>query len=261
MTIVNFFIAGVQKGGTTALDRLLRAHPGIQMARVKEVHHFDDEKDEDWSAPSHQRLNSQYDWSIDGVLRGEATPVYTYWPSSMERIRNYNPNAKLIILFRHPAYRAYSHWKMETFRGKETLSFEMATSNTGRNRVLSAPGGAHRVFSYIERGLYSSQTTRALSLLPRSQILFLRTDRLWREPERTLGDIYEFLGVEILVPKNMARSYVVPTDSSALGTMSRKTYLHLLEFYRNDITKTATLSGLDLSDWLSSEYLEPMEVN
>ncbi|MCA0448534.1 MAG: sulfotransferase, partial [Proteobacteria bacterium] len=39
---VDFFIAGVQKGGTTALDHYLRDHPAIQMASVKEVHAFDD---------------------------------------------------------------------------------------------------------------------------------------------------------------------------------------------------------------------------
>lgn len=40
-SLVDFFIAGVQKGGTTALDAMLRAHPALQMAARKEVHFFD----------------------------------------------------------------------------------------------------------------------------------------------------------------------------------------------------------------------------
>jgi hypothetical protein len=42
--LVNFLICGTQKGGTTALDAYLRKHPGIYMAREKEVHFFDNEE-------------------------------------------------------------------------------------------------------------------------------------------------------------------------------------------------------------------------
>ena len=41
---VDFVIGGVQKGGTTALDRILRRHPDIAMARDKEPHMFDDDE-------------------------------------------------------------------------------------------------------------------------------------------------------------------------------------------------------------------------
>ena len=40
---VDFFLIGVQKGGTTALATHFQKQPTIQMARVKEVHYFDDE--------------------------------------------------------------------------------------------------------------------------------------------------------------------------------------------------------------------------
>ena len=41
---VDFVIGGVQKGGTTALDKILRRHPDIAMAREKEPHMFDDDE-------------------------------------------------------------------------------------------------------------------------------------------------------------------------------------------------------------------------
>lgn len=72
---VGFFIIGTQKGGTTALDFYLRQHPRLQMARVKEVHHFNNESIS-WSLPDHGRLHDQFDWTVADVLRGEATPIY-----------------------------------------------------------------------------------------------------------------------------------------------------------------------------------------
>ncbi len=46
---VSFLVAGVQKGGTSALFDYLREMPGIQMPDVKEAHFFDDESI-DWAA-------------------------------------------------------------------------------------------------------------------------------------------------------------------------------------------------------------------
>ena len=47
---VNFLIAGVQKGGTTALFDYLGDYPDVGLSDVKEVHFFDDEA-QDWAAP------------------------------------------------------------------------------------------------------------------------------------------------------------------------------------------------------------------
>ena len=104
---IQFLITGVQKGGTTALDSVLRDHPSIQMARVKEIHHFDDDTI-DWSAPDHGRLHAAYDWAATGAVRGEATPITLYRPNALKRLRSYDPRAKLLIGLRNPAFRAFS---------------------------------------------------------------------------------------------------------------------------------------------------------
>lgn len=166
--IVDFFVIGVQKGGTTALDMYLRQVPGIQMASQKEPHHFDDESI-DWSTNASDNLHRFFHWQPGvSVVRGEATPIYSYWPNALQRLRRYNPSAKLIMCLRHPGFRAYSHWHMETQRGVETMPFATAVSPTGRLRVSADPTGVHRTFSYVERGFYSYQIERALALFPHS---------------------------------------------------------------------------------------------
>ena len=249
--LVNFFVVGVQKGGTRALSSYLRFHPNIQMSRGIELHYFDNEQI-DWAAPARDHLHDQFDWSVSGVLRGEVTPIYLYWPDALKRLHDYNPKARLIVLLRHPVHRAFSHWRMETGRGLEELTFEEAIQ-IGRERVRTAPNGAHRVFSYVERGFYSQQLERLFTLFPRSQVYFLRTDEFWLNPDAALAGIEGFIGLE---PRKLLRcTQDLRTQTSTLSEQAR---ILLLEQYASDIIETSRLTGLDLGDWLSDAYREPM---
>ncbi len=256
---VDFFIIGVQKGGTTALARYLGAHPEIGMSRIKEVHHFDDETGVDWAAPDHARLHAQFDWKDGARLRGEATPITIYWPPALLRLKAYNPEAKLILALRHPSLRAWSHWRMEQGRGAEALDFETAISLAGRRRVREAPGGVHRVYSYVERGYYAAQIERLLSVFPREQIHFLRTDQHWQDTSGTLAAIERFLGVQPVISVTAKQRYIVPLAPAETAGLSPRARIDLDALYAEDIKATAALAGLDLSDWLDPNYCEPMQ--
>ncbi|MFD2497992.1 sulfotransferase [Rhizorhabdus histidinilytica] len=173
----------------------MRELPDIQMPVVKEAHFFDEEQGVDWSDPDYSAYHALF--TADDRLRGEATPIYLYWPNALERIVRYNPAAKIILLFRDPIQRAWSHWKMEYAKRKETEPFAWCIRE-GRERVATgdptAPGH-HRVFSYVERGFYGAQVERLLALFPREQCLLLRSEELRQEPQATLGTVCRFLGV------------------------------------------------------------------
>lgn len=186
---VSFLVAGVQKGGTSALFEYLREVPELQLPEVKEAHFFDDEDWVDWSAPDYAPYHALF--TEDGRQWGEATPIYIYWPNSLERVRAYNPAMKIILLFRDPIERAWSHWKMEFAKRKETEPFAWCIRD-GRDRLN---GGAHRVFSYVERGFYGQQLARVQSLFPAEQLLLLRSDDLQADPNGVLARICDFLGV------------------------------------------------------------------
>jgi hypothetical protein len=255
---VDFFIAGVQKAGTTALAAYLARHSQIQMSRAKEVHHFDDEDNVDWSMPDHARLHRQFDWALDGVIRGEATPIYTYWPPALSRLKTYNPRARIIVGLRHPVRRAYSHWKMETARNSERLPFTEAISPPGRERVRASHGSVHRTFSYIERGFYSHQIARLLDLFPRGQVFFYRSDHLWSNPWRVLRSVEGFLTVDPEISREARSEYIVPLDTRSAADLPRWLCMAYGEQFRDDIVATASLTGLALDDWLDPEYQEPM---
>lgn len=251
MQQVDFFIAGMQKSGTTALDTMLRGHPPIQMAAKKEVHFFDNEQ-VDWSAPDYRLLHDQFDWSR-AAIRGEATPIYTYWPNALDRIAHYNPEARIVICLRHPAWRAHSHWRMEITRDNDSFSFQDAI-RSGRDRVAGAPGGVHRVYSYVERGFYARQIQRALDLFGQELLFFLRTDHLWAMPCDVVARLCAFLGAPPI--KIVDQSYIVPVNTSNMPGSDPADIAALTRIYADDIAETASLTGLDLSDWLHPAYRE-----
>ena len=125
--MVEFLIAGVQKGGTTALFSFLSRHPKLFLPPCKEVHYFDDES-VDWQSPDYSRLDAYFRDRSSGQIAGEATPIYTYWQPSAERIQRYNPAMRLIVLLRDPSGRRrndaemiaefrdpfFDHWKICT---------------------------------------------------------------------------------------------------------------------------------------------------
>lgn len=191
---VGFLVAGAQKAGTTALFDYLAELPTLELPGVKEAHFFDDEEQVDWGAPDYARYHDLF--TDPGRLWGEATPIYLYWPNALERIRAYNPAMRLIFLFRDPVERAWSHWKMEYARGKESEPFGWCIRD-GRARMATGTPypGFHRVYSYVERGFYGRQLARAFRLFPRDQVLILSSEELKRDPGATLEAICRFLGI------------------------------------------------------------------
>ncbi len=254
---VDFFVVGAQKAGTTALAQLLRRHPRLRMASPKEAHHFDRART-DWTRPDHAWLHDKFDWSETGVRRGEATPAYLYWPPALPRLQTYNSEARLIVGLRHPAFRAFSHWRMMRERGRERLSFAAAVSDRGRARVARAPEGVHRAFSYVERGLYAAQIARLLDLFDRRQVLFYRVDDLWNRPAATLARIEKHLEVEPHDRSGLRSVYTAPVPTTGAETLTDAARAFLAPAFAEDLRRTEALTGVDLADWMDPAYREPM---
>ena len=242
---LDFIIAGVQKAGTTALWRFLRQHPEIALSETKELHFFDNES-LDWSKPPYQRITIQFDNAARVRIRGEATPIYTYWPPAMERIRSYNANIKLIVILRNPVELAYSQWRMERARGNERLSFAEAIRG-GRERVANATqlAGYHRIYSYVERGFYAAQLSRMFSLFPREQVLLLRQPDLKNDHRAVLDQICEFLKIAPF-SEYPAAKIVFSHEAVQVPVVDEADAAYLSEMYRSDLETMMREYGLDL---------------
>jgi hypothetical protein len=237
---VAFLIAGVQKGGTTALFDYLGEEPGLSLPREKELHFFDDEA-QNWAAPDYAAYHAQFA-PFDGRPRGEATPIYLYWPGSLARICAYNPAMKLIVVLRDPVERAWSHWRMETARGVETAPFAWCIRQ-GRARLFDAqPWGFHREYSYVERGYYGEQLAHALSLFPREQVLVLRSEDLRADPGPVVAKVRRFLDL----PKGPAPAPREVHVGPEMTGMTESDIAHLRGLFARDQARLADLTGVRL---------------
>lgn len=252
MAVVDFLIAGVQKGGTTALHHFLSRHPQLFLPASKELHYFDNEKI-NWRKPDYRRYDKNFQSAAPDQIRGEATPIYTYWTPAMERIARYNPSIKLIITLRNPVDRAFSHWRMQAGRRQETLEFSRAIRE-GRRRVVEdagSVGGCHRAYSYVERGFYAGQVKRVLSFFARTNVLFLTNEAMRADLHGVLNQIAGFLGVDRLAALDGYDVRPVETPSGVAVAMSAEDRAYLWSLYEDDVRETGHLTGLDLSSWRS----------
>src|SRR5713226_9455088 len=175
---LDFIVPGAQKSGTTALHYFLKKHPQIMLPDRLEMHFFDDE--EIFAQPVNYELLHRHFRRVPGFrlrqgfggqagLAGEVTPSYLYWKPTMERIRNYNPQIKLIILLRNPIDRAFAHWNMQRFKDREPLGFLDALKEEPR-RIAQPLTIESRRFAYVDRGFYSRQLDRVFKFFPREQV-------------------------------------------------------------------------------------------
>jgi sulfotransferase family protein len=239
--LVTFLIAGVQKGGTTALFDYLGDYPDVALSTVKEAHFFDDDT-RNWAAPNYDDYHAQFG-EPSGRPCGEATPIYTYWPGSLERIAAYNPAMRLIVVLRDPVQRAWSHWRMEYARGAEKEPFAWCIRQ-GRQRLFDArPWGCHREFSYVERGFYGEQMERLLTLFARDQVLVLRSDDLRSDPAPVLARVRAFLGLPD-IPPPAPREVHVGQEIDYPSELADGDVEHLRAVYAPDAERLATLTGI-----------------
>lgn len=244
---VAFVIAGTQKGGTTALASYLYEHPEVCMPRIKEVHFFDTEEHFASAEVDYTRYRAYFNPTARTRLLGDATPIYMFWEPAPRRIHRYNPAMKLIMLLRNPVTRAYSHWNMERERRRDPLPFEEAI-RTEKERCSAALPLQHRLYSYIDRGMYSEQIRRIWRHFPVEQTLILRSEELQREPQAALARITDFLGVARfppVTPRSVhARTYDVP--------MSAEARRYLCEVFEPEVRTLERMFGWNLTDWLAN---------
>jgi len=239
--LVNFIIAGAQKGGTTALFDYLAGEPDIALSKVKETHFFDDDT-RDWGRPDYGDYHAQFDPGGRPAC-GEATPIYIYWPNALERIAAYNPAMRLILVLRDPVERAWSHWRMEYARGTEPNPFSWCVRE-GRQRLFACePWGFHRDISYVERGFYGEQVARLFTLFPRDQALILRSGDLRGDPAAALAAVRRHLGLPPGAPP-AHREVHVGRDMDYGSDLTAEDTAFLRSIYARDAERLEALCGV-----------------
>ena len=243
---VDFVIGGTQKGGTSALDSFLRQHPQICMPETKKELHFFDKEENFRGRPNYKKYHANFRPEKQHRVIGEATPIYMYWNAAPARISSYNPKMKWILTLRNPVERAFSHWNMEKKRGADSLSFGEAVEREAE-RCREALPLQHRVYSYSDRGFYAHQVERLFETFGKESCHVILTEDLGANHEKTLRQIFEFLGVESGVVPPAARIFEHDYDEQIEPALRAR----LIDMFYSDIKSLEALLDRDLSSWYS----------
>lgn len=212
----SFLICGGHRCGTSALARVLAAHPAIlPPVPRRAVHYFDTGygRGPRWYRAHFptRRATNRIAWRL-GVapVTFESNADYLYHPHAVARIARDLPGVRVIVLVRDPVQRAYSHHAQQVARGFEperdfrrALALESVRLRGEYERMVADPGYhslAHRHYGYRARGDYARYLARMAVHLPREHLLVLETDDLFRHPEAVYRRVLEFLGLPLSQP-------------------------------------------------------------
>jgi hypothetical protein len=195
----NFFIIGAPKCGTTALSEYLKAHPQIFFCEPKEPHFFAEDI-------GLRYIKTHHDY--DALFRkagpqhlavGEGSVCYLYSKLAAAKIKDFCPNARIIVMVRNPIEMAYSlHGQLFYARIEDEPDFSTAW---GLQKTRQAGGRLPRgcrapsLLQYRQVCELGVQLERLLEIFPREQVLVQVFDDFVRDPGKVYRTALDFLDI------------------------------------------------------------------
>jgi len=169
------------------------------MPRVKEVMEFSKEQP---LADAEKKLVSYFE---PEVLKGqEATPkigladvkLLYFHEAAAQKLKAYNPQAKIIIMLRQPVNRAFSAYHYARLNELESIeTFEEAVK--AEDERLKHYTAEQRFYNtYLNLGLYHEQVATYLNAFGPEQVKVLIFEELIKNPEAVVADTLDFLQVD-----------------------------------------------------------------
>ncbi|WP_048055112.1 sulfotransferase domain-containing protein [Thermococcus onnurineus] len=219
-SLPNFFIVGEPRSGTTSLYHYLRQHPEIFMSWIKEPNYFckdfheevlqffKDEKELLVRFPYHdyRRYVSLFQNATGYKVIGEASVIYLYSKVAAQNIYEFNPESKILAVFREPSDFLYSLYHVFLRELHETIGdFKKALDMEPlrkQGKYIPKYVLFPSMLYYSEWPKYSEQLSRYYKYFDPSQVKVIIFDDLKSNLEKTYREILQFLGVSTnFIPK------------------------------------------------------------
>ncbi|MEM9669037.1 MAG: sulfotransferase [Pseudomonadota bacterium] len=203
MTLPNFFLIGAGKAGTTALAHQLSSHPDIFICKPKEPRflcfpngrpNFTGPLDERIYVPtSRDEYEDLFADPAGATAIGEASTWYLTYPGVAARIHSQFSEAKIVVVLRNPVERAFSHWMHLIREQVEPIESFIDACEAEQKRKAS---GYSPHWWYVSQSLYADGLKEYLAMFPADQVLILLYENFSANPNKTVSEIYRFLGVD-----------------------------------------------------------------
>jgi len=188
---IDLMIIGAQKAGTTSLQNYLNEHPEILGHPQIEFGFF---KDDAMYANGYEKEFSRH-FTAGNINTAKAvvaknTGMYDS-EKALERLRQHNPDCKLVFIVREPVSRAYSSYSMEKFNGLLTRDFSEIKDVIEEKRFDDM---MYRFF--IRLGLYSEFLKSIYKFFPENQVKIVLFEKLGKDPAGVCREIFQWLNID-----------------------------------------------------------------
>jgi hypothetical protein len=173
---VSFLYIGTGRAASTWFFEVLREHPQVFVPLNKGTFFFSH-----FYASGREWYEGFFRAAHSDSIVGEVCEDYLSNTESLERIKEYRDDMRLICCLRNPYERAISAWRFLNRNGIRVES--LSDQNSIRPEIFFM-------------GHYGSQLEFLLTMFDRQQILPIIFDDVVRAPREVVRRIYDFLGVD-----------------------------------------------------------------
>lgn len=200
MTIPNFFIVGAPKCGTTALFQYLCEHDAVVGSEPKEPHYFATD------LPGQQTISDKAEYlalfkhvNEATLATGEASVWYLLSKEALSNIKVFNPDARIIVMFRNPVDLVYSMHSQNVFvRDDDEEDFSSAWRLCDARRAGKKLPKHMRdldTILYDELAMLGDQLSRVYALFPHEQVRVIFYEDFATDTAAVYQDTLDFLDV------------------------------------------------------------------
>ena len=196
----DFFVVGAFKSGSTALYEQLRRHPQIFMPFHKEPLYFGDDLTRRYGRMGLDDYLRLFRGAQPGQRVGEASTWYLYSTSAAREIKEFAPDAQILVVLRNPVDVMYGQHNQLIFNVIEDIAdFEQALAaeddrRAGR-RLPPGPINVENLF-YRHSVRFAEQLERYFDVFGPERVHVMLSDDLRRDGAGVVRGALEFLGVD-----------------------------------------------------------------
>jgi hypothetical protein len=238
-----FLCIGVQKGGTTSLINYLTQHPDIFMKSV-ELHFFDTTEPTETEI-----LNYENKFNTNKLIIGEKTPSYCYLQFAIDRIYNYNPTIKLILILREPIKRAFSQYNMNLNKVNKNLhdvSDKQIILDFEKEENINLSEISKNGDYYIARGKYDEIISYIFSKFPRENVYIGISEEIKNNKQKYYNEIFRFLGASEINNIDVNRDTPITTYTKPIpNNLEKKLY----DIYKPHNDRLYEILGRKIDIW------------
>lgn len=284
---VEIVIAGVQKAATSSLHNYMGQMEGIITHDEREFTFF---VEEDEYLKGYDKIYNEYFLESDDRRKVLIKNVgIIFWEDAMQRLKQHNPDVKIILIFRNPVARAYSAFWYAKLRGKEDAnSFEEALQEAEGKSANKTNKG---VDAYFERGNYAAQLKTLYNYFSPHQVKIILFEDFKENTNGILKELIQFCDLKVtdfsminkklkgasqarftwlanftnrqnslksnlrkLVPLKLRRRLRMKVNEInkkdfSVPPMNNETRQKLINYYKPMVNELSKLIGRDLSHW------------